>query len=184
LPKSSEKRSLLPSAGRKAEPPWGVIMGLLVRRGFAALLVLAATSLSAAAAGAPQVYTGITKSGLHRLLDAQHLGYADKGDYLILDNGLVILATDCENDKHVCNEIQFSRIFADVRPPVEAVNEWNRSYKIPEASVDKEGRLHLEMWLSAIGMTDVIFFDTLQWFEKAWPSDKYWQAYVKKGAGA
>jgi hypothetical protein len=129
------------------------------------------------------VYSGITQQQLDSLLKGRNIASLRDGDLIVLDTGLMILATDCVGEAKRCNEIRFSRAFANVRPPLEAVNEWNRSYKIPEAAIDGEGRLHLEMWLSAIGMTGTIFFDTLTWFEGAWETDNYWRKFAKPETG-
>lgn len=154
---------------------WGVIVRL--RCAIAAIGILA--GLCAASAGEIKIYSGITHQQLRSLLDGKNFRYRLEGDLVVLESGLAILATDCVNDNNACNEIRFSRSFSNVFPPLDAVNEWNRRFKVPEASIDAEGRLRLEMWLSGIGMTDTIFFDTLGWFERSWDTDGYWRKYLK-----
>jgi hypothetical protein len=158
-------------------------MSIIVRLGACLAFGLGGLGAPQTAIADDQVFSGITERQLEGLLSGRNLESRRDGDVVVLETGLMILATDCVGEAKRCNEIRFSRAFANVRPPLEAVNEWNLSYKIPEAAIDGQGRLRLEMWLSAIGMTDTIFFDTLTWFERAWETDNYWRKFAKPGAG-
>ncbi|MFO1186591.1 MAG: YbjN domain-containing protein [Alphaproteobacteria bacterium] len=130
-----------------------------------------------------EVYSGITQDQVAALLSAKGLSARRDEGLFRLDSGLIILVTDCFGEQNACHEIRFSRGFNNVRPPLAAVNEWNLRYKIPEAAIDDEGRLRLEMWLSAIGMTEAIFFDTLSWFEGSWDTNDYWRRYATSKTG-
>lgn len=120
----------------------------------------------------------MTMPQLQSLLSASNIGYsAASYDTLYTSNGILIWLTEC-NSNSVCNELRFSRTFKDVQPTLEAVNQWNYEYKIPEASRTPEGKLQFEMWMTTIGMTDVSFNDTLGWFDSAWRNEEFWAPYI------
>lgn len=89
-----------------------------------------------------------------------------------------IRLTDCGSDAK-CAEINFFRNYNDVYPTLQAVNEWNNTKKIPEASVNANGTLHMEMWISAIGITDQALVDNLGWFEKYVADTDFWGPYIR-----
>jgi hypothetical protein len=85
--------------------------------------------------------------------------------------------TDCQSNGR-CAEICIFRNYGDVHPTMQAVNEWNNSKKIPEASLNSDGTLHMEMWISAIGTTDRNIVDTFGWFERYAADTDYWGPYI------
>ena len=85
--------------------------------------------------------------------------------------------TDC-NSEGRCSEINFFNNFRDVHPTLQAVNEWNNTKKLPEASVNTDGTLHMEIWLSAIGMTDANLIDSFSWFERYSAVLDFWKPYM------
>ena len=144
---------------------------------FLAAAIAVSVFLTSATSSFAVEYRGITMEQLRSLLDAQGISHrmADT-DYITTGTGLNIWLTKC-NSVNVCGEIRLSRTFRDVRPTLEAVNRWNWTKRVPEASVTDDGKLHMEMWLSATGMTDTIFYDTAAWFENAWRNESFWAPY-------
>jgi len=94
-------------------------------------------------------------------------------------NGGFLNLTDC-NAQGRCTELNFFNNFNDVRPTLEAVNRWNSTKKIPEASVNADGSLHMEVWLSGVGATDAIIVDTVQWFVRYAADIEFWGPYIVK----
>lgn len=108
--------------------------------------------------------------------------------YLRLDNGPMVQLTQCpQNENGTCYEIQIFRTFSNVKPTLQAVNKWNYSTKVPEASVDDSGNLHLEFWVTTVGMTDQLLIDSVGWFEGSWQEpdgQQFWQPYVTNSPGS
>lgn len=94
---------------------------------------------------------------------------------LRVEGGFIFL-TDC-NAAGRCAEIKLFNNFVDVRPTLEAVNRWNYSTKIPEASINADGSLHMELWLSGIGLTDALLVDTTKWFARYVADAEFWKPY-------
>lgn len=92
-----------------------------------------------------------------------------------------IFLTDCGSDGR-CAEINFFRNYNDVYPTLQAVNQWNNEKKIPEASVNANGTLHMEMWISAIGVTDAAIVDNFVWFEKYAADTDFWGPFIRSSS--
>ena len=71
-----------------------------------------------------------------------------------------------------------------MKPTLEAVNKWNFDSKIPEASIDTDGFLHMELWVTTVGMTEQLLVDSIGWFEGALSEGtQYWQPYMTNSEG-
>lgn len=123
-------------------------------------------------------YNGVTRGELAGVFQRAGYGVYDTGqsDTLRVSNSLVWIA-NC-NGAGRCSQIRFSQTFNDVRPSLSAVNAWNYSKRIPEASIDGNGYLHMEMWMSSIGATDTSITDTLGWFETYVADVSFWSSYI------
>ncbi len=138
----------------------------------AASLMLAATPAPAA------TYDLITIGELRAVFQNAGLSVSttSSNDVMSVGNGFVWV-TDCRSDGR-CAEINFFNNYADVRPTLAAVNEWNNTKKIPEASLNTDGTLHMEMWMSAIGTTDTNIVDTFRWFEAYAADTTFWGRFI------
>lgn len=103
-----------------------------------------------------------------------------KSDILQVGSSFIWL-TDCGSDGK-CAEICFFRNYNDVFPTLQAVNTWNNTKKIPEASLNSNGTLHMEMWISAIGVTDKALVDNFVWFEKYAADTDYWGPFIRSSS--
>jgi hypothetical protein len=152
---------------------------------------LAGAALCAALASPAQAAThnGLTMAELKAVFAANGKETSDIDDATIrITDGPLVSLSDCATDgEKTCSEIEISRNYSNVHPTVEALNKWNWTTKIPEASIstdpgdDKD--LHMEMWVSATGLTDEGLLDTVDWFEKAVGEDDtidFWQPYFDK----
>lgn len=143
--------------------------------------VLIASTLAAVATPTlshATVYNLITMTELVQVF--QSAGYTvsttSNSEVLQVGNSFVWL-TDCRTNGR-CAEISFFQNYGDVRPPLSKVNEWNNTKKIPEASINGNGTLHMELWLSAVGATDTSIIDTLGWFERYTADVDFWRPYI------
>ncbi|MEQ1928904.1 MAG: hypothetical protein ABL957_00020 [Parvularculaceae bacterium] len=140
---------------------------------------LAAALVSAAPASAAQ-YNLVTMNELIQILQNAGLSASGTSNSEVLAVGQsFIWLTDCRPDGK-CAEINFFRNYGDVRPTLAAVNEWNNTKKIPEASVNTDGTLHMEVWISAIGCTDTNIIDMFGWFERYVADTDFWGPYIRQ----
>lgn len=139
---------------------------------------LAAGLALAAAPATAATYNLITIGELTAVFQSAGVSVSStsKSDVLRVGNSFVWL-TDCRSDGR-CAEINLFNNYADVRPTLAAVNQWNNTKKIPEASVNADGTLHMEMWISAIGVTDTNIIDTFGWFQRYSADTDYWGPYM------
>jgi hypothetical protein len=133
-----------------------------------------------------QVYNGLTLDQFKGVLTAANASLTDLGQgFFRIKDGPVVQLTQCPTDANgVCYEVQISRTFSNVKPTLDAVNKWNYNYKVPRASIDDGGRLHLDFWVSAVGITPPLLVDSISWFEGAWQDDQaqqFWQPFVVSG---
>lgn len=146
--------------------------------------VLSAAAIAAALAGGATAsaaqYNRISMAELTQIMQATGLSVSStsNGEVLAVGQSFVWL-TDCGSDGK-CSEMSFFRNYRDVRPTLAAVNEWNNSRKLPEASLNSDGTLHMEIWLSAIGATDTNILDMLAWFEKYVADVDFWGPYIQR----
>ena len=150
---------------------------------------LIAVSLMATSQAWATVYNGITMAQLKAIFAAKNKATTEIQDgYLRLQDGPIIQLTQCPpNENGMCYEIQIFRTFSNVKPTLQAVNQWNLNTKIPEASVDDSGNLHLEFWVTTVGMTEDLLMDSIGWFEGSWQEpdgQQFWQPYVKSTPGS
>ena len=133
------------------------------------------------------VYNGLTLDQMKSIITSAGASTSDLGDNTVrIADGPLVQLTQCPpEEKGVCYEIQIERTFSNVKPPLDAVNKWNSDTKIPEASIDDNGHLHLEFWVTTVGITAPLLIDSIGWFEGAWQdesSQQFWAPYMK-GAG-
>lgn len=145
----------------------------------AAAVAIAVLSSSASAA----TYNKISYSQLVALLQSAGVavGSTSRSDVVQVGSGTYIWVTQCDSAGY-CAELSLFRNYVDVRPPLSAVNNWNNTRKIPEASLNSDGTLHMEMWLSAIGATDTQIRDTLGWFDSTVADRDFWRQWIS-GSG-
>jgi hypothetical protein len=143
---------------------------------FAAITIAAMLATPASAAN----FAKVTMAELQQVFRAGGYAVSTTGspEVIVVGDSLVWL-TDCGTDGR-CAEICFARSYSDVRPTLESVNEWNNTKKIPEASINSDGTLHMEMWMSAVGSTDTNILDTFGWFER-YAADPFWMPYASAG---
>lgn len=146
----------------------------------AAIALLAAASGSTASA---ETYNRISISQLVAVLQSAGVSVSgtSRSDVVQAASGTYIWATQCDSAGY-CSELSFFRNYVDVRPPLSAVNAWNNTRKIPEASINSDGTLHMEMWLSTIGATDTQIRDTLGWFDSTAADRDFWRQWIS-GSG-
>ena len=135
------------------------------------------------------VYNGLTMPQLKAIFAASGKTATEiQTGYLRLQDGPIVQLTQCPaNENGTCYEIQIERTFSNVKPTLQAVNQWNLNTKIPEASVDSSGNLHMEFWVTTVGMTEQLLLDSIGWFEGAWQDpdgQQFWQPYMTSGAGS
>jgi hypothetical protein len=157
-------------------------LGLVLGAGVLALLT------AGPAAADDTVYNGMTKQALEQLLQANGKAASEvDGGLIRIEEGPLLMLAQCPaNENGTCYELEVLRNFSNVRPTADVVNKWNYTTKVPEASVADDGSLHMEMWLTTIGITDKAVVDTITWFEGAWSSDdslKFWGPYMTPGTG-
>lgn len=146
------------------------------------LAAAAAVAISAAAAPASAAtYNKMSLNQLVAVLQAAgvQVGSTSRSDVVQVGSGTFVLLTQCD-DSGYCAEISFFQNFSDCRPPLSAVNTWNNTKKIPEASLNGDGTLHMEMWLSTIGATDSIITDSLGWFDGTVADKDYWGPWISR----
>ncbi|HXZ67986.1 MAG TPA: hypothetical protein VEH07_05305 [Alphaproteobacteria bacterium] len=152
---------------------------------------LVTAGLAFASQAQATVYNGLTMAQLKSIFAAGGKTATEiQTGYLRLQDGPVVQLTQCPANDPVpgnCYEIQIFRTFSNVKPTLQAVNQWNFNTKIPEASVDSSGNLHMEFWVTTVGMTDQLLLDSIGWFEGAWQDpdgQQFWQPYMTSGAGS
>ncbi len=165
----------------------------MVRRsGKAALWTgLALALLQAAPAGADDdntVYNGMTRDALKAILAQGGKETSDiAGGPISIKEGPVLVLAQCPQEGHgTCYELEVVRNFSNVKPTTDVVSKWNYTNKVPEASVADNGDLHMEMWLTTVGITGKAVLDTITWFEGAWSTPdalKFWTPYMTPGTG-
>lgn len=144
--------------------------------------------IGSALAADSQIYSGVTFKELSALLtDAgATIETLDTNLLRIADGPIIGLGGCSKGEGGKCYEVAILRTFSDVRPTLAAVNKWNYSTTIPEASVNENGNLHLQFWVSGEGLTQRLLLDSIVWFEKAWKSDEaqtFWAPYAKSSPG-
>lgn len=138
----------------------------------AAGMTIAAAPLSAA------TYNLITMSELIGVFRSAGLSVSTTSQSEVLAvGGSFVWLTDCRPDSR-CAEISIFRNYGDVNPTMSAVNEWNNTKKIPEASMNADGTLHMEMWISGVGATDTNIVDTFNWFEAYAADQSFWAPFM------
>ena len=141
---------------------------------------LAATFLTAAPAGAAE-FNGITMAELTGVFQNAGLSVTGTSNREVIQVGAsFVWLTDCNAQTGRCAEVSFFRNYGDVRPTLQAVNEWNNTKKIPEASINSDGTLHMEMWQSALGTSDRNILDTFGWFERYVADTDFWGPYIRQ----
>lgn len=146
-----------------------------------ALAAIVAVSFSSAPTYAA-TYSGITQAELIAVFENAEISVRITGVANVLSvSGSNVELAECNTDGR-CNEIKFWATFTDVAPTLGAVNEWNGSMKIPEASRTSGGLLHMEMWMTAIGATDTSIVDTLKWFEAFAAYESFWAPYMSNAS--
>jgi len=144
---------------------------------------LVAAGLACAAPAHATVYNGLTMDQLKAIFAAAGKSVTEiQPGFLRAADGPIIQLTQCPPDeKGTCYEIQIARTFSNVKPTLQAVNQWNVNTKIPEASVDDSGHLHMEFWVTTVGMTEQLLLDSIGWFEGSWQdpdAQQFWQPYM------
>lgn len=129
------------------------------------------------------IYDGLTIAQLKSILTASGKTFTDEGNgELRINDGPKLELTQCPKDENgVCYEIEIFRTFNNVKPTLDAVNKWNLTMKVPEASVTDDGELHMELLVTCTGLTQQLLKDTIGWFEKAWSDDsahEFWNPYI------
>jgi hypothetical protein len=140
----------------------------------AAGLILTATPAPAAN------YDLITMAELRAVLQSAGLSVGSTSSAEVLSvggSGSYVWITDCGPEGR-CAEISIFRNYGNVRPTLQKVNEWNNSKKVPEASLNDDGTLHMEMWLSTVGSTDTNIVDMFNWFERYAADTAFWRPYT------
>ncbi len=137
-----------------------------------ACLMLAATPAPAA------TYNQIRMKELISVYRAAGLSVTEtsSADVIRVGESYVMLAS-CRSDGR-CAQIGMFRNYSDTRPTMAAINEWNNAKQIPEASMNTNGTLHMEMWISAIGATDTNIVDTFKWFEANAGDLNFWRRFI------
>jgi Putative bacterial sensory transduction regulator len=148
--------------------------------------VASAVSFGTAPAAHATDYNGLTMAQLKSIFTAAGQTVTDvQPGFIRITDGPIIQLTQCPaTDNGKCYEIQVTRTFSNVKPTLQAVNQWNYNTKIPEASVDPDGDLHLEFWVTTVGMSDQLLLDSITWFEGAWQdpdAQNFWQPYTTPG---
>jgi len=154
--------------------------GNMFRNLIACALVVA--GLAAAAPARAAQYDRLSMTQLTGILQSGgfSVGGTSRSDVVAV-GGTFIYLTDCGSDGK-CAEINFFRNYNDVFPTLQAVNQWNNTKKIPEASVNSNGTLHMEIWMSAIGVTDTALLDTFRWFEKFAADVDFWGPFIRRSS--
>jgi opacity protein-like surface antigen len=147
------------------------------------LAAMAATALAAGSSATAAAYNKISFSQLVASLQSAGVSVSgtSRSDVVQVGSGTYIWVTQCDSAGY-CTEVNFFRNYVDVRPSLSAVNAWNNTKKIPEASINSDGTLHMEMWLSAVGVTDTQLRDTLSWFDSTVADLDYWRPWIS-GSG-
>lgn len=140
---------------------------------------IAALSALAASAADAATYNGMTLAELTAALQTGGFPIQNMGDGVLKAGATFVWLTDCNSQSGKCAEIGFFRDYADVRPTLAAVNQWNNSKKVPEASINSDGSLRMEMWMTALGATDASIVDSLQWYERYAADVEFWKPYIK-----
>lgn len=163
---------------------WGVSsqVGETMRlRAMLAVAVLVPCLIVGGGAAAKQ-YEGVTAQDVAAILAAKGIEYKvlSDGSFKIA-GGPVVVVSSCQADGR-CNDIGFLIVFNNVKPPLDAVNKWNQTKKIPKASIDNDGFLNLDFWIEGVGLTDENFLESLKWFEETLKDD-FWGPYVVRTSG-
>jgi hypothetical protein len=149
----------------------------------------AALCLALAPPAQAATHNGLTMDELKAVFEAKGQATSDIDDTTIrITDGPLLTLDDCAADgEKKCSEIKISRNYSNVHPTVEAINKWNWTTKIPEASIGTDPgddkTLHVEMWVTAVGITDEALTDTVDWFETAVSGDDtidFWKPYFDK----
>lgn len=142
--------------------------------------IAAGAVASLAGPASAETFSKMRISQLQSVLQAGGVSVSTTSRSDVLRAGATFLyLTDCDS-AGLCGEINLFRNYNDVFPTLEAVNNWNSTKKIPEASINGNGTLHMEMWLSTIGATDTIILDTLGWFDRYAGDAEFWGPYIKR----
>lgn len=141
-----------------------------------------AVSLVGAAPASAAQYNRLSMAELTGILQNAGLSVGSTSNSSIVQVGAsFVWLTDCGSDGR-CAEVNFFRNYNDVYPTLQAVNQWNNERKIPEASVNANGTLHMEMWISAIGVTDTAIVDNFAWFEKYVADTDFWGPFIRSSS--
>jgi hypothetical protein len=142
------------------------------------MAALAASFLLAATPASATTYNKITVAEFTAVLQSAGFSVSNtsKPDFLSV-GGINVWITDCGADGR-CAEVCFFDNFSNVHPSAQKVNEWNQTKKIPEASRNSDGTLHMEMWMSMIGATDTNIIDTFKWYQKYRLDNSFWRDQI------
>jgi hypothetical protein len=145
-----------------------------------ALAAMLSAGLLAADPATAAAYNRITVAELIAVLEnGGHAVTSTENSRILQVGATLIVANQCGRDGR-CAEIGFVRNYNNVFPSLAAVNEWNQKMKLPEASVNENGGLHMETWITAIGATDASILDTFAWFEKFVADEEFWGPFIRK----
>ena len=143
-----------------------------MRKLFAILVVFLFSAVGAAAQS-----PGITMAELKSMLDAGNVAYEQRRANEIAVGKNFLYLDQCDGAGR-CTEICLYNNYVDVFPTLEAVNAWNNSRKIPEASINSDGTLHMELWLSGVGANGTIIIDTIGWFGAYAADLEFWSKFL------
>jgi hypothetical protein len=142
------------------------------------MMIAAVAALTAAAPAKAANYNQISMAQLTAVFTSNGVAVRSVSPDVLQIGGTFVFLTDCGTQAGLCAEISFFRNYRDVRPTLAAVNEWNNKRKIPEASVNSDGTLHMEVWMSAVGATDTGIIDMFRWFESYAADTNFWGPYM------
>ena len=154
----------------------------VLKRGWLAAGLLTG-GLAFASQAEATVYNGMTMPQLKAIFTAGGKTTTDlQSGFIRVQDGPIIQLTQCPaNENGTCYEIQIFRTFSNVKPTLQAVNQWNYNSKVPEASVDDSGNLHMEFWVTTVGLTEQLLLYSVGWFEGAIndpDGQQFWQPYM------
>ena len=143
-------------------------------RAWAKISALASAAFFTMALNSGSVYDSITLDELVAVIEGTGLDYSMNGDMIDVRSGPFIGVTGC-NTLGSCTDVMIMLSLEDVTPSLDKVNEWNQTRKIPEASINSDGTLLFEHYMTAKGITSTAIVDTIDWFWKAISDDKdFW----------
>ena len=140
----------------------------------ARLTAVAGAAFFTMALNSGSIYDSITLDELVAVVAGTGLDYNLNGEMIDIRSGPFIGVTGC-NTQGSCTDVMIMLSLEDVTPTLDQVNEWNQTRKIPEASINSDGTLLFEHYMTAKGITSTAIVDTIDWFWKAISDDKeFW----------